>query len=114
MKSYATYAEWKRDQSPKNRRLITALERVVEGAAPEWTRTVKWGQGCFAEDGAHKVYLHTKEDHVQLGFYAGSKLKDPERLLVGGGKYVRHVKVRTVRDVDADAFAALVAEVRGR
>jgi hypothetical protein len=67
MKSYASYAEWKKDQSSRNRRLIGALERIVEEAAPRWTKTVKWGQGCFAEDGVHKAYLHTEEDQVQLG-----------------------------------------------
>jgi hypothetical protein len=113
MKSYASYAEWKRDQSPRNRRLIGSLERIVEMAAPEWTKAVKWGQGCFVEDGVHKAYLHTEEDHVQLGFYAGSRLEDPHELLVGSGKHVRHVKVRTARDLDADAFAAFIAQVRG-
>lgn len=113
MKSYASYFEWKEDQSLENQRLITALERIVEGVAPHWTKTVKWGQGCFAEDGVHKVYIHAADDHVQLGFYAGAKMKDPKRLLVGSGKHVRHVKVRTARDVDAGALAALVTEVRG-
>lgn len=114
MKAYASFAEWKKDQSPKNKRLIGALERVVLGVEPELERTVKWGQGCFALEGVQKVYLHTEEDHVQLGFYAGSSMKDPLGLLVGSGKHVRHVKVRTPRDVDAEAFAALVAQVVGR
>jgi hypothetical protein len=113
MKSYASYAEWKKDQSPRNRRLIAALERLIEEAAPEWTKAVKWGQGCFEENGVHKAYLHTEEDHVQLGFYAGSTLRDPQGLLVGNGKHVRHVKVRTARDLDADAFAAYIDQVKG-
>ena len=35
-------------------------------------------------------------------------LKDPERLLVGNGKHVRHVKVRTPGDIDHDAFFDLI------
>lgn len=111
MKAYTSYAEWKKDQSPRNKRLIGALERIVEEVAPEWTRFVKWGQGCWVDEGAPKVYIHTEEDHVQLGFYTGSRMKDPEGLLGGGGKHVRHVKVRSPKDIDAEALAALIAQV---
>ena len=113
MKQYDSFAAWKRDQSAKHKRLIGALERVVLAAAPHLTRTVKWGQGCFADDGRHKVYIHAADDHVQLGFYAGSTLDDPEGVLEGSGKYVRHVKVRSGKDVDPDVLAGLIRQVVG-
>ena len=112
MKAYASFADWKKDQSAKNKRLISALQRVIGGAAPLLRTTVKWGQGCWAaEDGDPKVFIHTEEDHVQLGFYRGSSLEDPCELLVGSAKYVRHVKVWTAGDIDATAFAELIAQV---
>jgi hypothetical protein len=110
MKTYASFADWKKDQTAQNQRLIGALGRVVEAAAPHLAKTVKWGQGCWADAGAPKVYIHTEDDHVQLGFYRGSTLEDPERRLVGSGKYVRHVRVRTARDIDHDAFADLIEQ----
>lgn len=110
MKAYASFAEWKKDQSPKNIRLIGALTRIVEGAAPHLTRAVKWGQGCWLDELEPKVFIHANSDHVQLGFYSGSRLKDPRGLLEGGAKYVRHVKVRTARDIDPAAFAELVEQ----
>ncbi len=112
MKAYDSYASWKKDQSPKNRRLIGALERIVERVAPDWERFVKWGQGCWTDEGVPRVYLHAEPDHVQLGFYVGAKMKDPDELLVGSGKHVRHVKVRTAKDIDARAFEALIEQVR--
>lgn len=111
MKAYASFAAWKRDQSPQNQKLITALSRLVKKAAPEFTPSVKWGQGCWLLDDAPKVFIHAEPDHVQLGFYAGSKLKDPEDLLAGKGKYVRHVKVFTKNDIQPKAFADLVKQV---
>lgn len=74
---------------------------------------MKWGQGCFADGDTPKIYLHAEHDHVQLGFYAGSTLDDPEGLLVGSGKYVRHVKVRDTADVDRAACLALIRQVVG-
>ena len=110
MKAYASFADWKKDQSPKNKRLIGALSRVIDQVAPHLVKTVKWGQGCWADGGDPKVYIHTEDDHVQLGFYRGARMDDPLRLLEGKGQYVRHVKVRTTRDIDQDAFSDLIAQ----
>lgn len=110
MKKYDSYADWKKDQSARNKRLIGSLQRLVEGAAPHLVKTVKWGQGCFADGATPKVYIHTEDDHVQLGFYAGARLDDPHGLLAGKGKHVRHVKVRTAGDVQPEAFTALIRQ----
>lgn len=114
MKAYRSFAEWKRDQSPKNQRLIAALSGLVKKAAPEFTPTVKWGQGCWTLADAPKVYIHAEPDHVQFGFYAGSTLKDPDGLLAGSGKHVRHVKVFTSKGIDREALGAFLAQVRPR
>ena len=111
MKTYASFDEWKRDQSPRNQRLINALSDLVKKTAPEFTPTVKWGQGCWTRGRAPKVYVHAEPDHVQCGFYAGSRLKDPEGLLVGSGKHVRHVKVFTTQGIPREALVALLEQV---
>ncbi len=111
MKAYATFADWKKDQSPKHVRLIGALSRIIDAKAPHLTRAAKWGQGCWLDEASPKVYIHAAKDHVQLGFYRGSSLKDPNHLLAGSGQYVRHVKVRTAGDIDAAAFRALIAQL---
>jgi hypothetical protein len=110
MKAYVSYADWKRDQSPKNRKLIAALEQLVGQAAPQLTTSVKWSQGCFVDDAGPRAYIHAEDDHVQLGFYNGSSLKDPRGLLEGKGKYVRFVKIRTTADIDGAAMSELIAQ----
>jgi hypothetical protein len=110
MKAYASFADWERDQSAKNQRLINALAALVKKTAPELTQTVKWGQGCWTRADAPKIYIHAEPDHVQFGFYAGSTLKDPDRLLVGSGKHVRHVKVFATRGMNRKALVALVEQ----
>lgn len=111
MKAHASFAEWKRDQSGKNQRLIGALSTLVKQTAPELTPSVKWGQGCWKLGDAPKVYIHAEPDHVQFGFYAGSKLKDPDGLLVGSGKHVRHVKVSTTRGIPREALVAFLEQL---
>jgi hypothetical protein len=53
-------------------------------------------------------YVNVFRDHVNVGFFFGSLLKDPGRLLEGTGKRGRHVKLRPGVAVDSAALAELV------
>lgn len=111
MKAYASFAEWKKDQSPRNQKLIGAMQRLIKKQAPDFETIVKWGQGCWAKDGSPRIFIHTEVDHIQFGFYSGSSMKDPLKLLEGKGQYVRHVKIRTAKDIRPAEFAKLIGQV---
>jgi len=111
MKQYHSFSAWKKDQSPKNQRLINEVSKVIKGVAPELEKIVKWGQGCWTEDKKHKVFIHCEPGHIQLGFYTGSQLKDPKNLLQGSGKFVKHVKIFSRKDIDETAFKNLIQQV---
>ena len=46
--------------------------------------------------------------HANLGFWFGSNTHDPYNLLEGTGKRLRHVKLRTLQDVDRPALRELL------
>jgi hypothetical protein len=48
------------------------------------------------------------KNHVTFGFHFGTSLKDPERLLEGTGKNIRHVKLRTVAELEQKSLPGLV------
>jgi len=52
----------------------------------------------------------TGKEHVTFIFLRGAALPDPEGLLEGTGKSVRHVKVRTAADVKKPALKKLIVE----
>ena len=110
MKIYETFAEWKKDQTAKNKKLITAIEVLVKSIEPALTTTVKWGQGCFVEGRAHKLYIHAAPEYVQFGFYQGSTMDDPHKLLKGKGRFVRYIEVFSVKDIDEAAFSKLIEQ----
>jgi hypothetical protein len=110
MKAYATFADYLKDQPPKNQSIIRALRRFVKRAEPGLNETVKWGNGCWVGADGPIAYVYSDTDHVQFGFIGGSTLDDPERLLQGKGAYVRHVKVRKPSEIDDRAFAALLLQ----
>ena len=110
MKKHASFDAYLADQIPKNRTVIRALRELVKRVAPHLEESVKWGNGCWLNGKAPVAYVYSAPDHVHFGFVQGSALKDPKKLLVGEGKYVRHVKVRKTSEIDERAFGALLRQ----
>lgn len=54
-------------------------------------------------------YVNAFTAHVNVGFFQGAALSDPQGLLEGAGRFMRHVKLRPGLAVDEPALAALVA-----
>ena len=110
MKAYASFEEYLAGQTPRNQAVIRALRTFVKRVAPQLQESVKWGNGCWLQGKAPVAYVYSAPDHVQFGFFGGSALKDPKRLLNGEGKFVRHIKVRKRSDIDERAFGALLRQ----
>jgi len=51
---------------------------------------------------------------VTLFFLKGAKLRDPQKLLKGGGKIVRQIRLSSVDDLDAPAVRSLIAQAAER
>ena len=54
------------------------------------------------------AYVLPYKRWVNLGFYQGAGLEDPDALLEGTGARMRHVKLRSPEDVDDPAVRALI------
>ena len=59
------------------------------------------GEAAFA-------YVNAFTAHVNVGFFHGAALADPNGLLEGTGKFMRHVKLRPGSEVDSTALLKLV------
>jgi len=66
------------------------------------------GQATVCVSGAAFAYIASFSSHVNLGFFHGADLPDPQGLLRGSGKFMRHVKLRPEEDVDRAALSALI------
>ena len=47
---------------------------------------------------------------IKLGFYKGSELHDPEKLLTGSGKVHRYVEIKSEKDLGKRALKQLIKE----
>jgi len=69
-------------------------------------------------DDAGFAYVNVFKAHVNVGFFRGAELSDPNGLLEGTGKFMRHVKLSPHREVDPTALVTLInaayADMKGR
>jgi hypothetical protein len=63
-------------------------------------------------------YVNVFASHVNVGFFHGAALPDPDRLLQGTGKSMRHVKLRPGTATNAAALNRLIetayADIKAR
>jgi hypothetical protein len=63
-------------------------------------------------------YVNVFTSHVNVGFFQGAALRDPDRLLQGSGKFMRHVKLRPGTTTPAAALNRLIevaySDIRAR
>lgn len=82
------------------RLMPTAHQMVYHGAM---------GYAVSASPMDRVMYIAPQRDWVNLGFFYGGFLPDPEQLLKGAGKRMRHIKVRSVQEAGHTGIATLVA-----
>jgi hypothetical protein len=93
-------------------RRLRAMIRTVDADTVETVRlgdhAATYGVGPRKMTDGY-AYIMPKRGYVNLGFYQGAMLRDPEGLLEGTGKGLRHVKIRSRADADRAAVRKLVA-----
>jgi hypothetical protein len=95
------------------REMSEHLRRVMKQAMPEARETLYAGQnhigyGFGSGMRARICYICPMRDYVRLGFMYGAVLPDPDGLLLGEGKRLRHIKVRSMADARNASIVALI------
>ena len=94
--------------------IVKDLRRVILEIDPNACEVVRLGDRAATYGiGPKKMsegycYILPYKSWVNLGFYKGVKLHDPEGLLEGTGKNMRHIKIRTIEEVDRPAVKKLI------
>lgn len=109
-----TFEEVVAESSPDIQDIAYALRNLLAEVMPNITE-VPWAKEKSAGYGVgpkkmseHFCYIYPFKKHVNLGFFYGADLDDPEGLLEGTGKALRHIKIGSLEDVENPAIRALV------
>jgi hypothetical protein len=99
-----------KDENPELRPVIEGLRSLVKKTVPGTRETVNsWGIPTFEKADPFCFFMVGKK-HVTFGFHNGTSLKDPEELLEGTGKNIRHVKLRMMEDLEQKGLRKLIKE----
>jgi len=106
-----------RNENPELGKAVRGLRSFVKKCVPGTNETVNaWGIPTFERKDPFCFFMVGK-NHVTFGFHSGVSLDDPEGLLEGTGKNIRHVKLRTLDDVEQRGLKNLVqaaARLKGK
>jgi hypothetical protein len=100
--------------SPETEALARRARALIEEVMPDvvevpWPKQNIIGYGVGPKKmSEHFCYIGVFKSHVNLGFYYGSELPDPESLLEGAGKQLRHIKISQREQLDNPAIRDLI------
>jgi hypothetical protein len=99
--------------APELQAIIRALREVAKKSIPEAHEMIYHAAigYSFTQSPFDRIcYIAPQKKYVNFGFFFGSHLPDPQHLLVGEGKRMRHIKVRSVADASNPALEQLMKE----
>lgn len=99
---------WFDGADSSQRGTLSDLRDLIRSVAPEAIEVIKWGRPCYSNAKGMFCYLQSTKSYATLGFQKGAALADPERLLEGTGKDMRHIKFRHGLDPRHPAVVALL------
>jgi hypothetical protein len=99
---------WMREPSGELRTIARRWFEIMRGCGDDVRELLHDGHPTACVGDAAFGYVNAFSAHVNVGFFRGAELSDPSGLLEGTGKFMRHVKLRPERDVDAAALTKLI------
>jgi hypothetical protein len=99
---------WMRDHPGELGAIARRWFEVLRVCGDEVRELLHDGHPTACVGDAAFAYVNAFTAHVNVGFFRGAELADPARLLEGTGKFMRHVKLRPEKEVDAAALTKLI------
>jgi hypothetical protein len=98
----AAFDDWRTDAMKR-------LREVVKEGAPHSAVGIKWAQPVWEWNGP-MIWMKAYPKHVDIGFWRGTEMEDPKKVLTGDGERMRHIKITSLKDIPADALRDLVKQ----
>lgn len=100
--------DWMHDHAGELGAFARRWFEVMRRCGDDVRETLHDGYPTACVGDAAFAYVNAFSAHVNVGFFHGAALADPAGLLVGTGKFMRHVKLGPGREVDDDALEQLI------
>jgi predicted GIY-YIG superfamily endonuclease len=92
-------------QTSPQREICLKLREIILKTFPDAKEEMKWGVPVFADG---KYYLGAMKNQVNLGFSINGLTEKQLAMFEGNGKTMRHIKIRTLADIDEKKIVKLL------
>lgn len=99
---------WMRDHPGELGAIAQRWFEVIRRCGDDVRELLHDGHPTACVEDAAFAYVNAFRAHVNVGFFLGAEIADPDGLLEGTGKFMRHVKLRPGGRVDEKALTRLV------
>lgn len=100
--------EWMHQQSGALGEIAGRWFKIMRASGDDVRELLHDGHPTACVGEAAFCYVNAFTTHVNVGFFLGAYLPDPNGLLEGTGKFMRHVKLRPEEEVDISALEKLI------
>jgi len=108
------------DRPDKVTKLAIATRAAVHRAAPKCSELL-YVTYCLSDAftfsgklGQAFIHIATYANHVNLGFNFGAKLDDPDSILEGSGKLIRHTQIDSLKKLKSKPVTALISQAAAK
>jgi hypothetical protein len=109
---------WMHEHSGELGAIARRWFEVMRGCGDDVRELLHDGHPTACVGDAAFAYVNAFKAHVNVGFFRGAEIADPNGLLQGTGRFMRHVKLSPERHVDAAGLRKLIEtaylDMRGR
>ncbi len=94
----------------EKRAIVLQLRELMLHAQPGLTEAIKWRNLTIVHGKTNiaLIYTYPSVDYINLGFLQAMALQDPDRMFEGIGKGMRHIKIRTVKEIPRNQIISWV------
>ncbi|MFL5733668.1 MAG: DUF1801 domain-containing protein [Chloroflexia bacterium] len=90
--------------------ICQSLRDLILEAFPQMTEEFKWNFPVYTYNGKRICSLGGFKAHANMELFYGAHLKDPKGRIAGVGKNTRHIKFKSVEDIDAAYLVDLLQQ----
>ena len=90
--------------------ICQSLRELILENLPQMREEYKWNYPAYYYDGKRICLASGFKEHVTLELFYGAHLKEAQGRIVGEGKNTRHIKLRSLQDIDTCYFINLLQQ----
>ena len=97
--------EYIEKQKSPQKEICLKLREIILKTFPDIKEETKWGALTFSDG---KFYIGALRDHVNMGFSIIGLTEKEIALFEGSGKTLRHIKIKTLKDINQKRIVKLL------